>query len=65
MALQFLRERVGDATFFRILRTWTATYRHGNATTAQFVHLARRVSGQDLTRFFGTWIYGTGKPALP
>ena len=64
MALQFLREKVGDRTFFAILRAWTSRYRHGNASTAQFVHTVETVSGQDLTRFFQSWIYGTGKPPL-
>lgn len=65
MALQFLRERVGDPTFFEILRTWTSTHRHHNATTAQFVALAQKISGQDLTHFFHDWIYSTSKPPLP
>jgi hypothetical protein len=64
LALQFLRERVGDPAFFEILRAWTSIHRHSDATTAQFVALAQEISGQDLTQFFHDWIYSTGKPLL-
>ena len=62
MTLQALREKIGDDPFFRILRTWTAEHRHGTATTTQFIALAERISGQDLTAFFNTWLYTAGKP---
>jgi aminopeptidase N len=62
MTLQALREKVGDFTFSRILRDWAAENRHGNVTTAQFVALAERDSGQDLDRFFDAWLYQVGKP---
>jgi aminopeptidase N len=62
MTLQALREKIGDDPFFRILRNWTAEHSHGNATTAQFIDLAERISGQDLTAFFNTWLYTAGKP---
>jgi aminopeptidase N len=62
MTLQALREKIGDEKFFRILRTWVAEHRHGNATTAQFTALAEQISGQDLDHFFDVWIYQTGKP---
>ncbi|GAA3938401.1 M1 family metallopeptidase [Actinomadura viridis] len=65
MVLQFLRERIGDETFFRLLRTWAADHRYGNVTTEQFTALAERISGQDLAGFFQTWIYSPGKPPLP
>ncbi|MFI6519281.1 M1 family metallopeptidase [Spirillospora sp. NPDC050679] len=65
MVLQFLREKIGDERFFTLLRTWAAKYRHSNATTEQFTALAEQVAGQDLDPFFQTWIYSTGKPALP
>jgi aminopeptidase N len=62
MTLQALREKIGDATFFPLLKAWTATYRHGNATTQQFIALAEQMSGQDLDAFFQTWLYTAGKP---
>jgi aminopeptidase N len=59
---QALREKIGDEPFFRILRNWTAEHAHGNATTEQFIDLAERISGQDLTAFFQAWLYTTTKP---
>ncbi|MFF7331197.1 M1 family aminopeptidase [Streptomyces sp. NPDC008150] len=65
MTLQELRNAVGDKVFLRILRAWATEHRHGNATTAQFVRLAERLSGQDLGSLFRTWLYTAGKPATP
>jgi aminopeptidase N len=65
MTLEFLREKIGDEKFFTLLRTWAAQHRHGNATTEEFTALAGKVAGQDLSGFFNTWIYSTGRPALP
>ncbi|MCW2884436.1 MAG: hypothetical protein QOE54_4935 [Streptosporangiaceae bacterium] len=65
MVLQFLREKIGDEKFFALLRTWVAQHRYGNVTTEQFTALASKIAGQDLGPFFQTWIYSTGKPALP
>ena len=63
MTLEALRERIGDTAFFRVMRTWYADHKYGNATTAQFVALAEQESGQDLGAFFDEWLYQPGKPA--
>jgi aminopeptidase N len=65
MALEFLREKIGDDAFFTLLRTWFAQHEYGNATTEQFTALAQKISGQDLTQFFKDWLYSPIKPALP
>jgi aminopeptidase N len=65
MVLQMLREELGDATFFAVLRAWTQTYRHRTATTADFTATASRVSGRNLGGFFKTWLYSPARPALP
>ncbi|HET6668155.1 MAG TPA: M1 family metallopeptidase [Intrasporangium sp.] len=62
MTLEALRERIGDARFTELLRTWYAENRYGTVTTADFVALAERVSGQDLRQFFDMWLYQPGKP---
>jgi aminopeptidase N len=62
MTLQALREKIGDAAFFPILRTWAAQHRHGNANTQQFIALAEQMSGRDLDAFFHTWLYTARKP---
>ena len=68
MALEALRERVGDAVFWRILRDWVSAHRYGNATTRQFIDLAEEDSGIDLAGFLRAWLYRPiqrGKPPLP
>jgi len=63
MTLQALREKIGnDDTFFRILKTWTAKYRYGNATTADFIALSEQISGLDLDQFFHVWLDVPAKP---
>jgi aminopeptidase N len=62
MTLQALREKVGDATFFAILRTWYANNKYGNVTTSDFIALAEQISGQDLDDFFRVWLFEEGRP---
>jgi aminopeptidase N len=62
MTLQALREKVGDFSFFRIMRSWAADNRYGNVTTPQFISLAEQVSGLDLDHFFDVWLFQPDKP---
>ncbi|MCP2336766.1 M1 family metallopeptidase [Actinomadura rupiterrae] len=64
MTLHALRTKVGDAVFFKILRTWTAEKRGSNGTTPQFIATAERVSGKKLGPFFDAWLYQPHRPAL-
>jgi len=64
MTLHQLRLKVGDEEFFRLLREWTSSQRHGNGTHAEFHALAEQISGQDLDAFFQTWLFTPGRPAL-
>jgi aminopeptidase N len=64
MVLQRVRLAVGDDTFFRIVRGWARTYRHGNASTADFTAYVEKVSGRDLDRLWDDWLYGDAKPSL-
>jgi aminopeptidase N len=50
MTVQALRQKVGDDTFFRIMRAWVTENRYGNVTTSQFIALAERTSGMDPAR---------------
>ncbi|MGH2390730.1 MAG: M1 family metallopeptidase [Chloroflexota bacterium] len=65
MTLQALRLRVGDPTFFRILRAYATRYRYANAGTADFIAVADAVSGRNLTSFFHTWLYVAAAPPMP
>ncbi|HST86043.1 MAG TPA: M1 family aminopeptidase [Kineosporiaceae bacterium] len=62
LALHALRLEVGDATFFRILKTWAAKHKYGNVNTAQFTALAERLSGRNLDDLFNAWLYTGAKP---
>ncbi|MDO3702497.1 M1 family metallopeptidase [Micromonospora sp. C28SCA-DRY-2] len=65
MTVHALRVAVGDKAFFEILKTWAAEKRDGNGSTAQFVALAERISGERLDDLFDDWLYGTERPARP
>ena len=62
MTLQALREKIGDFTFFRLLRDWATQNRYGNVTTPQFIALAEQSAGRTSTHFFDVWLYQPEKP---
>jgi aminopeptidase N len=62
MTLQALRAKLGDKTFFAVMRAWFQASNGGNATSYDFTKLASRVSGVDLGHFFDVWLYRPGKP---
>jgi aminopeptidase N len=62
MTLEALREKVGDFTFFQIMRSWATQNRHGNVTTARFIALSEQLSGMNLDHFFDVWLYQPEKP---
>ncbi|MEU7894611.1 M1 family metallopeptidase [Nonomuraea sp. NPDC049152] len=64
MTLHVLRKKVGDKAFFTILRTWVADHKYGNATTADFIALSKKISGKPLDALFDAWLVKPGKPAL-
>ncbi|MFD9128745.1 M1 family metallopeptidase, partial [Kitasatospora sp. NPDC059571] len=63
LALQALRDEVGDDAFFRILKGWPAEHRYGNASIADFRRYAEQVSGRPLGDLLQTWLYTPAKPA--
>jgi aminopeptidase N len=63
VALQALRDTIGDPAFRTLLKTWPAEHRYGNGTVAGFQQLAERLSGKDLSDFFRIWLYTPAKPA--
>ena len=60
--LEALREKLGNAIFFKIMRGWVHLHRYGNATTAGFTKYASTVAHRDLTHFFDVWLYRRAKP---
>jgi aminopeptidase N len=66
MALQALREKVGDADFFTALRTWTTERRGGNGAVEDFLAVLERVSGDEVDDVAQAWLFSpTRPPALP
>jgi len=65
LTLHALRLEVGDEVFFEILKTYFKRYENGNASTAEFIAVAEKVSGKDLTKFFDTWLYNETIPPIP
>ncbi|MBM0260128.1 M1 family metallopeptidase, partial [Micromonospora sp. 4G55] len=65
MTVHALRVAVGDPAFFKILKTWAAEKRNGNATTDEFVAVAERVSGKQLDKLFAAWLHGIERPPAP
>lgn len=62
MALQALREEIGDDAFFTLLRRWVDDHRDSTASTEDLVALAEEISGQQLDELFDAWVYA---PELP
>ena len=65
MALQALRNTIGDRAFFALLKDWPRRHAHGNATVNQFVAYAEQVTGRQLADFFDTWLFRPAKPSAP
>ncbi|MEU8591661.1 M1 family metallopeptidase [Streptomyces sp. NPDC048664] len=63
LAIQALRDTVGDDAFFAILKGWPSTHAYGNASVADFRTYAEKVSGKPLASLFDTWLFQPSKPA--
>jgi aminopeptidase N len=64
LTLQALRVKLGDETFFKVMKTYASDFAGKNATTVDFTALAETVSGQDLKAFFQRWLYDQPLPPL-
>ncbi|MFE6754589.1 M1 family metallopeptidase [Streptomyces sp. NPDC057684] len=66
MVLHKIRETVGDAKFFELLKSWPADHKYGNADTADFTaYVEKQNPGKDLGPVWDDWLYGNGKPDHP
>ncbi|MFD7844253.1 M1 family metallopeptidase [Nocardia sp. NPDC059764] len=65
LTLHALRLQLGDATFFDLLRAWTARYRHASVSTDEFTDLAGHYSNQSLRPFWDAWLHARPLPPLP
>jgi aminopeptidase N len=65
-ALYALRQKVGDPTFFLILRRFVFEFRGRNATSADFIRTAVAVSHNVyVAKLLHDWLYEDAVPALP
>jgi aminopeptidase N len=66
VVLYALRQKVGNAAFDQVERTWVTRYRDGVASTDDFIALAAEVSGDaSVTPFLRDWLYGDKTPPMP
>jgi len=61
MALEALRQRIGDQAFFQLLKQWPTQHKYGSARTSDFIKMAEQISGKNLDTLFNTWLYKKGK----
>jgi aminopeptidase N len=70
MTLQGYREIVGHAKFVQLARRLTTDYAYDNISTAEFIAVAKDVSGfacpglRRLDDYFQQWLYGETKPTI-
>lgn len=65
MVLYALRQEVGERVFRRIERAWATGQVDDPGSTSDFVALASRVAGRDLSPFLSAWLYDQTVPAMP
>ncbi len=65
LALHALRLEIGDEAFFETLRTYTARFGGGNASTADLISTSEEITGRDLGDFFDAWLYQLELPDIP
>ena len=66
LVLYALRQKIGEAAFEQVQRTWVQRYRDGVASTDDFIALAAEISGdQSVTPFLHDWLYGEKTPPMP
>ena len=64
LALNMLREMLGDEAFFRGLRDLFESRKYGPVRTGQFREALEKASGRDLGAFFEGWFYSYALPKV-
>ena len=62
LTLHALRQRLGDAKFFALLKDWTTRHRHACVVTDDFTGLAASYSDESLTQLWDSWLYSRNVP---
>ena len=64
LTLHVLRQRIGDAAFFAVLRRWAAQHRHALVGTDDFRACVQDVTGTDHSALLTAWLDRTPLPPL-
>jgi aminopeptidase N len=64
LTLHVLRRRIGDGSFFALLKDWAARYRHGTVVTDDFTGLAANYAHESLRPLWDAWLYSMPVPEL-
>lgn len=64
LALNMLREMLGDEAFFRGLKDLFESHKYGPVRTGQFREALEKASGRDLGVFFEGWFYSYALPKV-
>jgi aminopeptidase N len=59
---QELREMIGDARFFAMVRAWPRINDNGNADREEFFAFMEKRTGEELSAFFDDWLLGETTP---
>ncbi len=65
MALQVLREEVGEADFFQLLSEWATENEYLNVTTEGFLAKITNVTASPPPELFEDWLFDPGRPEAP
>ncbi|SME95151.1 M1 family metallopeptidase [Streptomyces sp. Amel2xC10] len=65
LVLYALRQLIGEDAFGAVERAFLTRYRNASASTDDYIAVASRVSGQDVSGFLRDWLYGTTTPRMP
>jgi aminopeptidase N len=65
LTLHAVRKKIGDESFFALLRSWVAENRHSIVTTEQFRRHAQRFAREPLEDLFTVWLDRLQLPPLP
>ncbi|RPJ53362.1 MAG: DUF3458 domain-containing protein [Methanobacteriota archaeon] len=62
--VRMIESMMGKEAFVRGLDLYHRRYRHGNATTGQWIAAMEETAGQDLSRMAEVWLRRTGYPTI-
>jgi aminopeptidase N len=62
--LHALRGTIGDAAFWKVVRTWAGRSASQPARTSDLLALSERISGRQLDGLFDAWLYQPTKPPV-